>query len=958
MGYARYMQTFDAPVIPDRETVKNALRKFAVHWRERIDNWTAKEMTHIEKSYGQQFWSSFLKCFGISAERFDIFEQDADRATTGNRGYIDCFWPSVFIGEAKSPGEDLQKAYYQALDYLNGGSIKATEFPRYVLIVDFETFQLTRLGSSEVRHHITFPLADLADHVDELQFLAGIDSITKVEEEIASIDASKLMARMYTAMLSEDADEEVGDGAPIDPEEEDEAVQNVSIWLTRLLFLLFGDDAGLWETDLFYRFVSYEMTPANLGPQLRTLFDVLNTPENKRSRHTPDLISRFPYVNGSLFSYPLPPEFFTSDMREALLEACRFRWTRISPAVFGAMFQLVKSKQARRAAGEHYTSETNILKVIEPLFLNDLRNEAKRLLNNKTTTRKELIEFQNSLASMTFLDPACGCGNFLVVAYRELRNIETSIIERVREKDKQNTGSLDVTLDQKLSIGQFHGFELNWWPAKIAETAMFLVDHQANHQLAVRVGQAPQRLPIKITAHITHGDALEMDWSNAVAKYEQLQTTKTYVFGNPPFLGHYTRTKMQKSQLQKAWGGSKVLSKLDYVTAWHAKALEFMACRRGEWAYVTTNSVAQGDQTARLFRPIFDAGWRIKFAHSTFSWNSEAPGQAVVHCIIVGFTRDSEVRQRLWEYDSPTSSPHEVSLSHGVNAYLIDGPDVLVDKASKPLSREVAHAAFGSMPRDGGHLLVEPEDYAEIMSDPVAAKYVRPFVGARQLLHSEPRWCLWLQDLDPSDYRRSRLLQSRVEAVEEFRAKSSAASTRDYGMPHLFVQIASQNEPYVCVPRHFSASRRWVSVASFEPNVIAGDSNFIIVDRDGLQFALISSGMYIAWQRAVGGRIKSDLRFASTLTWFTFPVPDLDDKVRTSLIEAGRAILEVRKRHPERSLADHYGPIMDKDLIAAHNDLDRIMDRAMGAHRRLTSDSQRLRCLFSSYAAMIGQKSR
>ena len=950
------MQTIGTPIVPDRETIKNALRKFSVHWRGRIDNWTAKEMTHIEKSYGQQFWSSFLMCFGISAERFDIFEQDADRATTGNRGYIDCFWPSVFIGEAKSPGADLQKAYDQALDYLNGGSIKPTEFPRYVLIVDFETFQLTRLGSSEVRQRIAFPLADLADHVDSLQFLAGIDPITKVEEEIASIDASKLMARMYTAMLSEDANEEVGDAAPIDPAEEDDAVQNASIWLTRLLFLLFGDDAGLWETDLFYRFVSYETTPANLGPQLRTLFDVLNTPESKRSRHTPDLMARFPYVNGSLFAYPLPPEFFTSDMREALLEACRFRWTRISPAVFGAMFQLVKSKEARRAAGEHYTSEENILKVIEPLFLNDLRTKSSRLLSNKTTTRKDLIEFQESLAKMTFLDPACGCGNFLVVAYRELRSIETSIIERIREKDKQNTGTLDVTFDQKLSIGQFYGFEINWWPAKIAETAMFLVDHQANHQLAVRVGQAPQRLPIKTTAHIIHGDALELDWSRTLAKHEKLESATTYVFGNPPFLGHYTRTKIQKSQLQKAWGGSKVLSKLDYVTAWHAKALEFMTHRRGEWAYVTTNSVAQGDQTARLFRPIFDAGWRIKFAHRTFSWNSEAPGQAVVHCVIIGFTRNREARERLWAYDSPKSSPHEVSLTHGINAYLIDGPNVLVDKVSRPISREVAHAAFGSMPRDGGHLLIEPEDYAEVMSDPVAAKYVRPFVGARQLLHSEPRWRLWLQDLEPGDYKRSRFLQNRVKAVEEFRAGSSAASTRNYGMPHLFVQIARQDEQYVCVPRHFSANRRWVPVASYEPEVIAGDSNFIIVDRDGLQFALISSAMYIAWQRAVGGRIKSDLRFASTLTWFTFPVPDLRDNVRASLIQAGRKILEVRKLHSERSLADHYGPVMDKDLIAAHNDLDRLMDRAMGADRRLTSDSQRLKYLFASYAAMVNQK--
>ncbi|SDN13254.1 type IIL restriction-modification enzyme MmeI [Actinomyces ruminicola] len=477
------MQHIGAPASLDRQTIRNALREFAAHWRSRIDEWNEAGMGHLEKSYAQQFWSSFLHCFGISAERMNIFEQDARRATTGNTGYIDAFWLSVFLGEAKSPGEDLEKAYEQAVDYLSGGSIKPTEFPKHVLIVDFERFRLTRLGAPEERSTTLFSLAEMPDHVDELLFLAGMETVTRAEEEDASINASKLMAQMYTAMLSDDADEAVGEAAPADPAEEDEAVQRTSMWLTRLLFLLFGDDAGLWEADLFYRFVLYETTPATLGPQLRTLFDVLNTPEYKRSRNTPDLMARFPYVNGSLFAEPLPPEFFTERMRDALLEACRFQWTRISPAVFGAMFQLVKSKEARRAAGEHYTSETNILKVIEPLFLDDLRGEADRLLRNKSTKVKALRDFRDSLAAMTFLDPACGCGNFLVVAYRELRRIETDIISRIREMEGRTTGSLDASLDQKLSIGQFHGFEINWWPAKIAETAMFLVDHQANREL-------------------------------------------------------------------------------------------------------------------------------------------------------------------------------------------------------------------------------------------------------------------------------------------------------------------------------------------------------------------------------------------------------------------------------------------------------------------------------------------
>ncbi|MBW3069541.1 GcrY protein [Actinomyces sp. 594] len=953
------MQHSGLPAFLDRQTIRDSLQEFAVHWRSRIDEWNAADMGHLEKSYAQPFWSSFLRCFGISAERMNIFEQDARRASTGNTGYIDAFWPSVFLGEAKSPGEDLDKAYGQALDYLSGGSIKPTEFPKYVLVVDFERFRLTRLGAPEERSTTLFSLTELPDHVDELLFLAGMETITKAEEEEASINASKLMAQMYTAMLSDDADEAVGEAAAVDPSEEDEAVQRTSMWLTRLLFLLFGDDAGLWEADLFYRFVLHETTPATLGPQLRTLFDVLNTPEHKRSRNTPDLMARFPYVNGSLFAEPLPPEFFTERMRDALLEACRFQWTRISPAVFGAMFQLVKSKEARRAAGEHYTSETNILKVIEPLFLDDLRGEADRLMRNKSTSLKALRDFRDSLAAMTFLDPACGCGNFLVVAYRELRRIETDIIARIREIEGQTTGSLDASLDQKLSIGQFYGFEINWWPAKIAETAMFLVDHQANRELAARIGQAPERLPIKTTAHITHGDALELDWEQALAAHESLRPTVTYVFGNPPFLGDHTRTKAQLAQLQSAWGGEKTLSRLDYVTAWHAKTLGLMMDRHGEWAFVTTNSITQGDQTARLFAPIFDAGWHVKFAHRTFAWDSEAPGQAAVHCVIVGFTRNPDARRRLWDYATPKSRPEELTVRRGINAYLIDGPNVLVEKRRQPLSSVTPMLYYGSKPSDGGNFVIDEATYPEIVVDPVAAKYLRPYVGSRELIRGGRRWCLWLKDMDPTDVNRSSILRDRIQKVAAFRAASAAASTRQYPYHHMFRQYGLvSEEPYIGLPEVSSENRRYLPVAYLEANVIISNKVYGAPDDGGLLFALASSSMFITWMRAVGGRMKSDLSLSSTITWNNFPVPDLGDKTRGALIEAGKGVLAARALHPERSLAEHYGLVMDKALIDAHNKLDRVMDKAMGAPRKLTTDAQRLEILFANYARMIDAQQR
>lgn len=948
------------PNVPlDRATIRSSLQDFATHWRDRIDTWGEQDKGHIEKSYAQQFWSSLLGCFGVSAERMDLYEQDALRASTGSTGYIDCFWPAVFLGEAKSPGKDLNTAYGQALDYLNGGSIKPTEFPKYILIVDFETFRLTRLGTTADRWSTTFALADLPDHVDELLFLAGMEAVTKAEEEDASIKASELMARMYTAMLSDDADEAVGEEAPRSPEEEDEAVQRTSIWLTRLLFLLFGDDAGLWEADLFYRFVLTETTPVTLGPQLRTLFDVLNTPEKKRPRNTPELMARFPYVNGSLFAEPLPPEFFTAEMHEALLTACRFQWTRISPAVFGAMFQLVKSKEARHAAGEHYTSEKNILKVLEPLFLDDLRSEARRLVTNKSTSLSALRDFRDSLATMTFLDPACGCGNFLVVAYRELRRIETDVIARIREKEGQATGSLDSSLDQKLSISQFHGFEINWWPAKIAETAMFLVDHQANRELAARIGEAPQRLPIRITAHIAHVDALETDWEAILAETETTRPTRTYVFGNPPFLGHDKRTDAQAAQLRAAWR-TKSIGRLDYVTAWHAKTLDLMAERNGEWAFVTTNSTTQGDQVPRLFSRIFAADWHIKFAHRTFAWDSEAPGQAAVHCTIVGFTHNCAARQHLWDYATPKAEPSEIHVQRGINAYLVDGPDILVKAHRGTMNPVVPPVTFGSTPRDGGNLIIEPKDHDAFAADPVAAKYLHPFTGAQELLHGDKRWCLWLVDLDPKDLNASTLLRDRVQKTRTWREDSdSEDANAAAATPHLFWWRSQPDVPYLCIPSVVSESRRYFTAARQPADVISSNAVFTAPDPDGTAFALVSSSMFMAWQRATGGRLKSDLRFSSTLSWNNFPLPELDEKTHQELIDAGKTIEQIRASHPGVPLADLYNPLaMDPALVKAHDTLDRIVDKAMGAPRRLTTEAQRLEILFANYERMAPKPKR
>ena len=941
--------------VVDRETIRRKLVEMAAFWRQRIDSWREDRVeSGTEKRHAQQFWSDLMKCFDISAERLDIFERNAVRASTSNRGYIDFFWSGVVIGEAKSLNSPLGEAYDQVLDYLNGGSVGSHEWPRFIILTNFENFRLERLGAPEESWSVEFAIDDLPDHLEQLLFFAGAESLTKREQENASIEAAKLMANLFNILAGEDSDQSVGDDAPTSQYEEDDTTEFASILMTRLLFLMYGDDAGLWEEDLFYRWVE-TVNSKNIGPALDALFDILNTDTETRLRkfrhQLPDLEARFPYVNGGVFDgtnrigYGVPPEF-----KEALLDACRFRWTSISPAIFGSMFQLVKSREARRGDGEHYTSEKNILKTLEPLFLGEYRERADRLISNKSTSVADLQRFQEELASNIYVAPACGAGNFLNVAYARLREIETDIIVEKRQRSGELTGSLDATLDQLLTIDKFYGIEINWWPAKIAETAMFLVDHQANRILAAKIGEAPNRLPITTTAKIIHANALRVEWGEVFPKPDG----KTFIFGNPPFIGHQTKSKDQREDLKDVWEPHPS-GRLDYVTGWHAKSMKLLASRPGEFAFVTTNSISQGQSVPDLFRPLFDAGWGIKFAHRTFKWDSEAPGQAAVHCVIIGFTQDDAHPQQLWDYDRYDSEAHRSPIHKGINPYLVDGPNVLVERRAHILSPELERASFGTMPIDGGNLIVEEHEYAAVVADPVAKKYLRPFRGSRELVNNQERWCLWMagDDFEPADIQRSKILRDRISACHDFRNQSGAGGDayRYRDTPHLMRPNKNRpHEGFVCVPRVVSEHRRYMTAQHYDADVIASDSTFTILDPTMLQFGLISSSMFMTWQRTIGGRLKSDIRFANTLTWNNFPVPLLSAAQREMIINAAEEVLEARELYPNRSLADQYNPLaMDPRLVQAHNKLDSAVDKALGASRRLTSDKQRLELLFENY---------
>lgn len=937
----------------DKPLSLNEIRKrtasFAVAWKDKTG----------ERQYAQGFWRALMRAYGVDdPDRRGVdFERKVEKGSgpeKGQIGYIDVFWPGLFIAEHKSAGsltgeKGRAKAREQAQSYYSSPSIAAAERPRYVLLSDFATLHLTDLDkpTADPTRMLSISTGDLPQHVEAFWFLTGRDdreAMIRREQAEASVQAARLMGALFAAFTHDaDADNEDDEHAA------DEATHDASILMTRLLFLMFGDDAGLWEAGLFERFIR-ERTAADgsdLGAQLERLFQVLDTPRTSRSERLDELLDRFPYVNGGIFERgALLIQDFDQLMRRALIRACEFDWSRISPAVFGSLFQTVHSKEDRDKAGEHYTSEVNILKTIGPLFLDQYRDRLKA-----ANTKPVLEALHADLKQLRYVDPACGCGNFLIVAYREMRALELDLLDKLRtlqERGRDRQFVLDASAHLNVTLDQFTGIEIGWWPAKIAETAMFLVDHQANMAMAKRLGHSPDRLPIDIEARIIHGNALTSSWDELLPA----PGPTTYVFGNPPFLGHESRTDAQLAELQAVWGEGVALSRMDYVTGWYAQALRYFSNRDGEFAFVSTNSIAQGDQAPRLFPPVYDAGWQIKFAHRTFQWDSESPSKdkAAVHCVIVGFTRDTTVKTRLFTYDAPKAAPVEVAAKH-LNAYLADGPDVWVEKRRRPLSPDLPGVTFGSMARDDGNLLInDADELAIVTADPIAAKYVRRFVQARELIHGEDRWCLWMLDLDPTDVDRSPVLKQRIAAVRAFRAASTAESTRDYPHNHLFVQLAQPDVSYLCIPRHFSEARRYATVARLPADVIVGDANFSCPDPDGFAFGIIESSMYLTWQKTVGGRIKSDLRFAKDIVWNNLPLPPVDAKVRAAIIAAGQQVEAARALFPERSLADHYNALaMDPSLIDAHRALDVEVDRAFGAGRRRMDEQARQSVLFQSY---------
>jgi len=887
-----------------------------------------------EKQLAQSFWRDlFTTVAGIP----DLMSAGIEfefpvRSSQGTINFIDVLWNGVVLIEHKSAGKDLNEAEKQARDYLV--ALPAAQRPPTIIVSDFKRIRIIEVLVGTTHE---FHLEDLPENLARLEMVVGGHAEAAAKEEItADQKAVELMANLF-----------------IEFEKAGYEGHEVSIFLVRILFLNFGDDTRMWKRTprgLFGEFLDATVPDGmGVGGRLQELFQILDTPIEKRPGTLSPTLADFPYVNGGLFKEVLPVFSFTAKMREALVLASEYDWSKISPAIFGAMFQTVKSKEDRRNLGEHYTSEANILKVIRPLFLDDLTDKLHKAWESIPSLKKLQVE----LARNHYLDPACGSGNFLVVAYKRLRDLELKLTARLQELEG-NVGALylDGRMGLSVTLDQFHGFEINEWSSQIATVAMYLADHQANLEMEEVTGASPNRFPITRSAHIHHVNSLQVDWAELVPMDEN-----TYIMGNPPFLGQTYQDAEQKEDTRRIWRNHPKTGVMDFVSNWHLITARQLEKTGGRAAYVSTNSLSQGEQVPPLWQELWHCGMEIDFAHRTFSWNNEASGKAAVHCVIIGFSRKSDNKRgkkKLWTYATPKSPPELTEVSV-INPYLVEGAEVVVESRSKPLSPELSPMIWGSKATDDGNIAkITPAEAEEIrQTDPIAAKYLRRIIGAQELINGIDRYCLWLEDAFPSDLNNSPVIKRRVEAVKQFRLASTASLTRNNArISHLFVQRAQPKSSYVAVPRVSSESRAYVPMDYCSPEVIANDALLTVPNASLAVFAILMSKPFNSWNRTVSGRLKSDMRISQEITYNDFPLRALTDEERDTLSKCGQGILDARSKFPGATLADLYGSTsMPIDLLKAHQANDKAVFKLFGL-RSDASDEAILAKLFEAYDEM------
>jgi hypothetical protein len=897
-----------------------------------------------EDSQAKPFWIDFFEIFGITDKRVATFEHAVKKLGGKARtdGFVDLFWPGMLLVEQKSRGKNLDGAFTQALEYFPG--IAERDLPQIIIVCDFARFRVHRLTTGET---VEFALPELHKHIKLFGFIAGYKVQEIQPQDPVNIKAAERMGRLHDTLKASGYDGHA-----------------LEVLLVRLLFCLFADDTGIFQPAQAFRTLVEERTStdgSDLGARLAQLFQVLNTPEDKRSKALDEQVAAFPYVNGKLFEEPLPLAEFTSAMREALLDACALDWSAISPAIFGSLFQSIMDDKARRNLGAHYTSEENIFKLIKPLFLDALWAEFEKVKGNKN----KLFEFHKKLRTLTFFDPACGCGNFLVISYRELRLLELQVL-----RASHASGQLSVDVHQLIGINvdQFYGIEIEEFPAQIAQVALWLVDHQMNLRVSEEFGLYFARIPLKTTPHVVHGNALRLDW-NEVLPAERC----SYVLGNPPFVGAKFMDDAQRADTRAVFAGIDNAGLLDLVAAWYVKAAKYIQVPmtgielvQPRCAFVSTNSITQGEQVGVLWGWMLGQGVHIHFAHRTFSWSNEAKGKAAVHCVIVGFGLQDVPNKTIYEYEDIKGEPLAVPVKN-INPYLVDAPDVVLPRRSKPICA-VPEIGIGNKPiDDGNYLFTTAECDAFIADEPQSAKWFRRWLGSDEFLNGYERWCLWLGDCPPAELRAMPQAMKRVQAVKAARLASKSPPTQKLaGTPTRFHVENMPDTPYLVLPKVSSERRPFIPFGFEQPATLCSDLVFMLPHGTLLHLGVLSSTMHNAWVRATCGRLESRYRYSKDIVYNNYPWPDLlarpetgtpEHKAKAAIEAAAQSVLDARAQFQQgdkpASLADLYDPLtMPPTLLKAHQKLDAAVDKAYeasGGKKSYKNDAERVAFLFELY---------
>ena len=919
-----------------------AARQFAADWKDRGD----------EKQETQAFWLALLqKVFGVDdPEKYISFERrvEVDDPRTGKRTtkFIDGYIPQTRVlveqkgkdivltrGYKQSDGS-LLSPYQQARRY--GAYLPQSEQPRWIVVCNFQTFEV---------HDMNFPngepevltLADLAADCSKLNFLVNTGSDAIKHEEKVSLQAGELVGVLYDALLQQYKD-------PTDPK----TLKSLNALCVRLVFCLYAEDAGIFNhrRDMFHDYLR-DIPAHGIRKALVELFRTLDQKPQDRDKYLFDdnpTLAAFPYVNGGLFAdedIEIPP--FTEELKSLLLSKASqdFDWSAISPTIFGAVFESTLNPDTRRSGGMHYTSIENIHKVIDPLFLNGLKAELEEIkrIPVERTREARLAAYQSKLASLTFLDPACGSGNFLTESYISLRRLENQVIEERIILDKGRHGyqvAGQVAWGEgalnpvQVSIHQFYGIEINDFAATVAKTALWIAESQMLKETEDIVAHQIDFLPLKSYANITEANALRLDWQTVIPKGKL-----NYIMGNPPFVGARLMNADQKADVNLIFDGWKNAGNLDYVCCWYKKTADLMQGTAIRSALVSTNSVSQGESVANLWKPLFEAGVHIDFAHRTFRWDSEAKIKAHVHCVIIGFsTAPNSAEKVLYSGD-------RIQIVKNINGYLLDADNVFVESRNKPLC-DVPKIGIGNMPLDGGNYLFTVEEKDEfVKKEPLSQKWFRPWIGSHEFINRYFRYCLYLKECPPNELRHMPQCMERVNAVRDFRSSSQRASTKK--LADFPLSFATSNIPdanYIVIPKVSSERRRYVPMGLLSPDILSSDLVFIIPDATLYHLGVLTSNVHMAWMRAVCGRLKSDYRYSKDVVYNNFPWPTPTDEQKARIEQTAQAILDARDLYPECSLADLYDEAtMPPELRKAHQQNDKAVMQAYGFWGKLNSES-------------------